>query len=189
MKKITQVPFFTSILVAVGGAAIITIVLLAFVWPSETATLKYLPLALVAPEHVEQMPPMLAYADKDQFRLSIAPSRQAAVDLIKSRQVYGAVVLGDKPEVLIASANGGVVNQLMGEVRTHLQSMVAANAAAQGNVHPAKVILTDVVPTAKSSFDLALLSLPLIIGGIIGGGVGLNFANTGNLEIGHDSSL
>ncbi len=156
------------ILASLGGALLVCLILLAFVWPSDTATLKRFPLAIVAPEHVDQMPFMLMYAEHDEFALQTTPTREAAIHLIQQRQVYGAVVLGLKPEVLMASANGDVVSSLMNEVAIGMQERLNGNAMMHNTTAPT-VIRSDVVPRLKNTFDLAILSLPLMIGSILGG--------------------
>lgn len=155
-------------LAAIAGTVLVIMVSLAFTWPAATASLTYFPIAIVHPEHVEQMPPMLMYADKDQFRLSVAANRRAAIHMIQARQVYGAIVLGTQPEVLYASANGRVVGAVMDAVTTGLKDRLASNAAMSSEVNRTLVRTTDVVPSRQATFELAFLALPLIIGSIIG---------------------
>ena len=67
---------------------------------------------------------------KGVFEVTTVADRAAAVDLIKTRDVYGAIVLGDQPEVLTASANGAAVSQLLGQLAGQLQVQANQQAAA-----------------------------------------------------------
>ncbi len=146
---------------------VIFLVLLAFVWPSKTAELKHFPIVIVGPKYTTQLPPILAYADKDQFLLTVAPSRSAAVSLIKARKVYGAVILGQNPEILTASANGEIITQVMSEVGIQLQDTISNLPASDAEMPT--VVTSDIVPAASTNFDLSVLAFPLVLGGIIGG--------------------
>jgi hypothetical protein len=86
--------------------------------------------------------------------------RAAAVRLIESREVYGAIVAGpDGSEVLTASAGSPVVAQLLSQVASGM-------AAAEGQA----IEVTDVVPLPEKDprgAGLAAGALPLVLGGII----------------------
>ncbi|QNE37867.1 hypothetical protein F1C12_21140 [Leifsonia shinshuensis] len=169
-----------------GAAAIVVVILLAFLWPTVTSTVKDLPIAIAGPSaQVSAVEKQLNTAADGAFALTSRSDRQAAVEAIQKRDVYGAIVLGDSPEVLTASANGAAITQIMNQVASNLQT--AANAQAQAAVQQAiaaghapagtkaptiTVKVTDVVPLASSDsrgLGLAASSFPLVLGGMLGG--------------------
>lgn len=95
------------------------------------------------------------------FEITSVPDRAAAVESIKDRDVYGAIVLDPQaPEVLTASAGGPAVAQILTQLSARLS---AQNPGVQ-------VKVTDVVPLPKDDprgAGLAAGALPLVLGGII----------------------
>ncbi|MEJ3405112.1 ABC transporter permease [Rathayibacter sp. YIM 133350] len=166
--------------IAVGASLIVAVVVLAFLWPSITSSIKSFPIAVTG--DATQVSSFTEALDKNaegRFDVTTLDSRSEAVDRIESRDIYGAVVLGQKPEVLTASAGGTVQTQVMGQLQSQLQmqvnSLTAAgvqaavaktNAAAEAgqlppaqaaqiiekalSTTPATVKLTDVVPLAST---------------------------------------
>jgi hypothetical protein len=145
-------------IVAIGFAlaAAVAVILLAFSWPNVTAAAKDLPVAIVGPSaQVQQLENAIEKQSPGAIKFRTADSRDDAITLIKSRTVYGAIVLAQKPEVLTATAASPVVSQLLS----------AAAAQLQGEV-------TDVVPLASTDprgAGLASAAFPLVIGGLLGG--------------------
>ena len=175
-----------SIGTALGAAVVVALILLAFVWPSVTSTLKDIPLAITGPaDQVQLVGKALDHNAPGAFTLTTVESKDAALDRIKTRDAYGAIVLGPAPEVLTASANGAVVSQLLGQVAASVQAQanqaaaagvaqaVAAGKAPAGTVAPTIVVKTsDVVPLASSDprgTGLVAAAFPLVMGGMIGG--------------------
>jgi hypothetical protein len=110
------------------------------------------------------------------FDVTPVDDRAAAVDAIEHREAYGAIVLGQQPEVLTSSAASPVAAQALNGIAGQLQAMLQQAAAAQatgGSPAPAiTVAVTDVVPLADSDArgaGLASAVLPLVIGGLLGG--------------------
>ena len=90
---------------AVGLVALVAVVVLAFLWPSVTAEPKDLPVAAAGdPAVVAQVQAGLDQNAEGAIELVAVADRDAAVDLVESRDAYGALVLGQQPEVLTASA-------------------------------------------------------------------------------------
>jgi hypothetical protein len=145
-------------IVAIGFtlAAAVAVILLAFSWPNVTAAAKDLPVAIVGPSaQVQQLENAIEKQSPDAIKFRTADTRDDAITLIKSRTVYGAIILAQKPEVLTATAASPVVSQLL----------AAAAAQLQGEV-------TDVVPLASTDprgAGLASAAFPLVIGGLLGG--------------------
>lgn len=175
-----------SIVTAVGAAAAVTLILIAFIWPSVTSSLKDIPLAITGPDSQVQLVTQALNQKADgAFSITAVGSKNAALNLIKSRDAYGAIVLGPAPEVLSASANGAVVSQLLGQVAASVQAQadeaaaagvaeaVAAGKAPAGTVAaPITVTTTDVVPLAPADprgTGLVAAAFPLVLGGMLGG--------------------
>src|SRR5687768_8365506 len=87
------------------GAVVVAIVVMAFVWPAATSEVRDLPVAIAGPdEQVALVETALAEQDPQPFVLQPVDSREEAVELIETRAIYGAILLGEEPEVLIATA-------------------------------------------------------------------------------------
>jgi hypothetical protein len=161
--------------IGVGLAAIVSVIVLAFLWPTVTASVKSLPVALVGePAQVAAIEQAFNENSPDTFAFTETDSRDAAITLINTRKAYGAIVLGTKPEVLTASAASPVVSQLLAGLAPALQGQLNAAIAAQGIVlpQPISVAVTDVVPLSSSDprgSALAASSFPIVLGGMLGG--------------------
>jgi hypothetical protein len=159
----------------VGLVAVVSVVVLAFLWPSVTAEPRDLPVAAAGdPVIVAQVQAGLDERAPGTLELVPVADRDAAVDLVESRDAYGAIVLGQQPEVLTATAASPAVAQLLGGLQPALQAQVDAAAAAQGAPPEAvpTVTVTDVVPLSTDDArgsTLAAASFPLVLGGMVGG--------------------
>ena len=174
-----------SVAVGVALSAVVAVVLIAFLWPIVTASVKSLPIAVVGPAaQVEQLEAALDERAPDVFTVTALDDRDAAVDAIETREIYGAIVLDPRsPEVLVASAASPVVAQQLGGFAPALQAQLTAALAAQGIEPPAPIVVevTDVVPLAETDergAGLAAASFPLLIGALLGG-VAISLALTG----------
>ena len=181
------------------GAVIVAVIVMAFVWPSATSRPQNLPVGISGPEAaVAAVEDELAEQDPAPFDLQEVDSRDDAVSQIESRELYGAILLGDEPEVLIASAAGAVPAQALRAVATQLQSQIDTAAktaltdrltaivgalasgqtpqlpedAAGGAPEIPTVTVTDVVPLAEgdaTGAGLAASVFPMVLGGMLGG--------------------
>jgi hypothetical protein len=167
--------------------AALALIVLAFSWPSVTADPRDLPVAIAGDaEAVAAVIEAVDAAQPGAIAFTEVDGRAAAVAAIEAREVYGAILLGETPEVLTASAASPVVAQLLtgvaGTLREGLQARMDALAAASGQPAPVVTVpITDVVPLSEgdprgSGFAAAIF--PLLIGGIIGG-VGMSLAVRG----------
>lgn len=175
-------------LMGVVLSAVVCLVVLAFSWPAATLAPKGVPIAISGP--AEALAPVEKALDEQgdgAFTLIEVADRDAAVQEIKTRQVYGAIVLGAEPEVLTASAAGAATSAIMTQLHTQLQTMAqqqveaAAKAAGAPTVPTVTVPLTDIVPlvsTDARGVGLASAALPLVFGGMIGG-IGIVFVVAG----------
>ncbi|NIK57413.1 hypothetical protein [Kribbella shirazensis] len=169
--------------------AVLTVLLIAFAWPSARSEPRDLPIAVSGPAPaVEQMKAKLDQAMPGGFEITAVPDRQAAVQRIQDRDAYGAIVLdAAQPEILTASAGGPSVAQVL--------TQVSARMSPEGQVK-----VTDVVPLPKDDprgAGLAAGALPLVLGGILAAGAltqlvrsgtkrmigALTFAVTGGLAL------
>ena len=145
-----------------GLSLLITVLVVAFAWPASRTAPRDLPLALVAPaavaSHVEHQ---LAQGHPGAFQVTRFDSTAEAVQAIRSREVYGALVLAPRPEVLTASAASPVVAQLLGQAATQMAGPSAAGGA---------VPVRDVVPLPEGDphgAALAAGALPIVVGSIL----------------------
>ena len=165
-------------------AVIVGVIVIAFLWPGVTASVKNLPIAVVGESaQVDQLESALANRSPDTFDFVGADDRDAAVHLIRTRTVYGAIVLGKAPEVLTASAASPIVSQVLSSLAPALQAQLTAAIAAQGIALPTPLVITvtDVVPLASTDArgtGLAAASFPLVLGGTLGG-IGISLAIVG----------
>lgn len=156
-------------------AAALSVLVLAFLWPTATSSVKSLPVVIAGESaQVEALTTALDDQSDGAIALTEVDDRAAAVDAIEHREAYGAIILGAQPEVLTASAASPVASQLLTSVAPELQAQLNAAVAAQGVVlaEPIAVTVTDVVPLASTDSRGALLTsaaFPLLIGGMIGG--------------------
>lgn len=141
--------------------AVLTVMLIAFAWPAARTQPRDLPLGVAGPGAVTgQISTVLNQNAPGAFEIHSYPDRAAAVEAIKDRDVYGAIVAGQAgPEILTASARGPVVAQVL--------TQMAGKLAATENRTP---IVTDVVPLPTDDprgAGLAAGALPLVLGGIL----------------------
>jgi hypothetical protein len=159
----------------IGLALIVSTLLLAFAWPAVTADVRSLPIAVAGPaEQVAHVVDGLEQNKPGAFEVVTVDDRAAAVELIETREVYGAIVLGAEPEVLTASAASPAAAQLLSALASQLSAQLNAAAAAQGIALPAPIVVatTDVVAlpdTDPRGAGLISASFPMVLGGIIAG--------------------
>jgi hypothetical protein len=171
-------PWARVVAIALVLATAVSVIVLAFLWPAITSEVKGLPIAAAGPS--AQLDQLIGGIDEHApgtFDVTTVDDRDAAVDAIESREVYGALVLGSAPEVLTSSAASPVAAQALSVIAAQLQGQLqqaAAAQAAQAGVEPptVTVAVTDVVPLADTDprgIGLGSSVLPLIIGGLLGG--------------------
>jgi hypothetical protein len=166
---------------SIALAAVLALIVLAFAWPSVTAEPRNLRLAITGPAPaVDAVKTSVGQAQPGVIEFVDVADRDAAVEGIETRDVYGAIVLGPQPEVLTASAGSPVVAQLLNGIAAQLQQGLQAQAGTTGQPAP-RVVVTDVVPLSTddprgTGFTAALF--PLLIGGIVGG-IGISLGIVG----------
>ncbi|MFT4214635.1 MAG: hypothetical protein QM622_07655 [Microbacterium sp.] len=169
-------PVAKILAIAVGIALLVAVIVVAFSWPAVTAEAKDIPVAVAGPdEAVTAIEDQLAETDSP-FTLQRVDDRDAAVTAIRTREAAGAIVLGEDPELLTASAAGtvaAVVKQLATPLQAALNAQAAAASAASGTeIAAPTLIVTDVVPFADSDaagLGMSAAFFPLLLGGMAGG--------------------
>jgi len=156
-------------------AVVVSVLVVAFLWPTVTSSVHGIPVALVGDSAtVSQVESQLEARSPDTFDFRIAGSVDAAEQLIRERAAYGAIVVGTAPQLLTSSAASPVVNSLLTGLSPALGSAFTEAAIAQGA--PASTVVTvpvtDVVPLSSSDprgTAFAASSFPLVLGGMLGG--------------------
>jgi hypothetical protein len=191
-----RTPVGRILALAAGIAAAVSVIVLAFSWPAVTAEPKDVPVAVAGPpQAVDGVRASLDAEQPGVVDLREVDDRDAAVTAIETRDVYGAVVLGEAPEVLTSSAASTATNQMLTGVAAQLQQQLTAravvamqDAAAQGapptDAALPAVTVTDVVPLSADDprgAGLTAAMFPLVLGGMLGG-VLISFTVVGALR-------
>lgn len=165
-----------AVVMGVLGSLVVALVVLAFLWPTKTATAQNLPVSVAGPDAaVTAFEKAIDEKSPGTFDFVDASSRDDAVNQIETRQTYGGFVLSatSTPEVLTAPAASTSATQILTGIGTQLQAQLAQQvAAAGGDASAVKVTVTPVVPLSSSDPNgtgLAAASFPLTMGGMIGG--------------------
>lgn len=186
--------------VSLIAAIVVSIFVLAFSWPTKTSETHNLPVSVAGPQQaVDQFESKIKEKSGDTFDFVEADSRDQAVDQIKHRETYGAIILAEQPktpEVLTAPAANATATQILkgmgdqlttqmrGQISGQVQQMQAKSG---GNLSPeqakqalameqkaatAEVPVTEVVPLSDddpNGAGLTAAAFPLVLGGMIGG--------------------
>jgi hypothetical protein len=161
-------------------AVLACLIVLAFLWPAIASAHRDVPIAVSgSTEQIEQIQMSLDENADGAFELRTVEGRDEAVQLIKERDVYGAIVLagGATPEVLETTAGSSAVAQSLTSLATTLEQQTQSAAIAEANsvgapVPEITVTVTDIVPLNENDprgAGLAAAMFPLVMGGMIGG--------------------
>ena len=115
------------------ASLIVSLVILAFTWPTKTMEAKNLPVSITGPEvTVSQFEQSLKDRGIETFELKQATSREDAENQIKQCETYGAIVFteGAAPEVLTAPAANAAATQILNGVATQLNAQIQQQALA-----------------------------------------------------------
>ena len=113
------------------ASLIVSLVILAFTWPTKTMETKNLPVSIAGPEvTVSQFEQSLKDQGIETFELKQATSREDAENQIKQRETYGAIIFteGAAPEVLTAPAANTAATQMLNGVATQLNAQIQQKA-------------------------------------------------------------
>ncbi len=148
-------------LLLVGLAGLTLQVLLGAFFLSITHSPKphNVPIGVVAPSQALKV--LQAKLEKDAaFEIQELNSKEEAIEKIQNREIYGAIIIGPKPVVLVASAASPLIASAM---RANVASL-----AYQGH----HLSVQDIVPLPKNDSNgaaIALLVQVLVMGGILAG--------------------
>ncbi|ADB73774.1 hypothetical protein [Geodermatophilus obscurus] len=157
-----RTPWRTVLGLALALTAALALLLSAFAWPATQTRPRDVPVAVVGPPPaVEQVRTALGSAQPGAFDVTAAVDAAQARQLVRDREVSGALVLGPGgPSVVVATQAGPAVAQLLTQV-------------AQGATG-ATVPVEDVAPPPADDprgAGLAAGALPLSITGAVAGAV------------------
>jgi hypothetical protein len=177
-QRTPHTKWLVAVLIGVGAAAAVALIVIAFLWPTKALTAQNLPVSISGSSAtVSAFEKAVDEHSPDTFDWVKADDRTDAVDQIKTRETYGAIVLptapGQLPEVLTAPAGSSIATQLLGVLAGQLQAQVTAQVTASGgNPANATVKTTVVVPLSTddpTGGGLAASAFPMMMGGMIGG--------------------
>lgn len=174
-KVVTQPRVHSTWVAAIRTGALatlaVTLVMLAFVWPTYNSKPKDLPVTVSGPQQATAAVTK-QLEQSGVFTVKHVADRDAAVDSIKKRDSYGGFVAGPKGlEVLTSSAASSVASQTLTQVASGIRTEMLQKAVATKSA-ATPVTTTDVVPLGngdKRGTMLVVAGLPLTMGGMIGG--------------------
>ncbi|MET8878476.1 hypothetical protein [Nocardia sp. NPDC004604] len=143
--------------------AIITVLLIAFAWPSVRSSVHDVPIAVAGPTTaVAQIRAALDQHLPGGFEITEVADTAAAEQLIRNRQVYGAIDLSSgTPHVIVASAASTAVAQT-------LQSMATGLGQTGSTGSPVAVRDLAALPgDDPRGAGLSAGALPLVMGGLL----------------------
>ncbi|VEJ30600.1 ABC-2 family transporter protein [Rothia dentocariosa] len=132
-EAITPSSWRKVIAIATLASVIVSIVILAFTWPTKAMESKNLPVSIAGPEAaVSQFEQGLKDRGVETFEFKQASSREDAERQIKERETYGAIVFteGAAPEVMTAPAANASANQMLTGVAQQMNAQVQQKATA-----------------------------------------------------------
>ncbi|MBE6481141.1 MAG: ABC transporter permease [Actinomyces ruminicola] len=181
-------------LATIGIPIVIILMLLAFLAPSINSGAKNLPLALSAPEAVQdQLLTQLDTAAPGVFDVTVVADGEAVTNAVENREAIGGIAItadesGQQVEVVTASGAGSPYAALLTNLATTLETQLDAQAVAAAQAQGADaatllqvqqeasasqtVTVTDVAPPADadpSGVALSAVALPLVFGGLASG--------------------
>lgn len=159
--------------IAVMVTVIVSAILTIFAWPVATATPKNLPVGVTSlvPNLTQGIQTQFDQQQPGAFKFIEFKDVAAAKNAIAHREVYGALVLTDSPQMLIASGASPAIAQLL----ETLSLKLAAQLSALGGSSVVTFEVEDLAPLGDKDprgAGLAAGSLPLIIAGIVVGLLG-----------------
>jgi uncharacterized membrane protein YeaQ/YmgE (transglycosylase-associated protein family) len=168
---------FKAVAIGVAGAAIITLVLLAFSWPTKTLKVQNIPIAISGPAQVvEGFEKGVEQKFPGVFAFEQVSNRSQAEARIAKREDFGAILFVDSgvvTTVLTVPAANATVAQILTKIGQEIQAQTAERVAGNGG-DPSKIIVkvepvTDFASSDPAGSGLASSAFPLVLGGIVGG--------------------
>ena len=158
-----------SVMVTVIVSAILTI----FAWPVATSTPKNIPVGVTAvqPGLIQGLKVQFEEQQPGVFNFIEYKDLDAAKAAIAHREVYGALVLTQTPQMLVASGASPAMTQIL----TSMSVQLGAQLTSANGIQVINFAVEDVAPLGTKDprgLGLNAGSLPLIIAGIVVGLLG-----------------
>jgi len=159
--------------IAVMVTVIVSTILTIFAWPVATATPKNIPVGITSavPNLAQGVQAQFDQQQPGAFKFIEYKDLASAKAAIAHREVYGALVLTEEPQMLIASGASPAMAQLL----TNISVQLGAQITAANGVSAINFAIEDLAPLGTKDprgAGLAAGSLPLIIAGIVVGLLG-----------------
>ena len=159
--------------IAATVTVVVSVILTVFAWPLATSNPHDLPIGIVSPstQFTQSLEGELNKAEPGAFKFTEYKTKDLASNAILERQIYGAIVVSNSPEVLVASGANATVAQLLNNISVQLSEQLTASQGIKALVIP----VSDLAPlTSRDPRGLGLNagSLPLVIAGLVVGILG-----------------
>jgi hypothetical protein len=159
--------------ISVMVTVIVSTILTIFAWPVATATPKNIPVGITStvPNLAQGVQTQFDQQQPGAFKFIEYKDLAAAKKAIAHREVYGALVLTDTPQMLIASGASPAMAQLL----TNISVELGAQITVANGVSAISFAIEDLAPLGDKDprgLGLSAGSLPLIVAGIVVGLLG-----------------
>jgi hypothetical protein len=159
--------------IAVMVTVIVSAILTIFAWPVATATPKNIPVGITStiPNLAQGVQTQFDQQQPGAFKFIEYQDLASVKKAIAHREVYGALVLSETPQMLIASGASPAIAQLL----TNISVELGAQITALNGGSTFSFAVEDLAPLGTKDprgAGLAAGSLPLIIAGIVVGLLG-----------------
>ncbi|XVU27937.1 hypothetical protein ACQPZJ_13095 [Actinoplanes sp. CA-054009] len=158
-------PWTSVVRAVVLLTVIISLLLTAFAWPAVRSSVHDVPIAVAGPAAAtDQVGAAIGQRAPGAFEITRVGTAAEAEELIRDREVYGAIdVSSGTPQVLTASAGSAVIAQTLQGVAGALGQARAGNAAPAVAVRDIVALPAD---DARGA-GLTAAALPLVLGGML----------------------
>jgi len=159
--------------ISVMVTVIVSTILTIFAWPVATATPKDIPLGVASTFDgvTAELQTQFDAQQPGAFKLVEYKTVEAAKAAIAQREVYGAIVVDENPQMLIATGASPAMAQLLNNLGNQLGQQLTIGSGGQAIVFQ----LEDLAPLGDKDprgLGLSAGSLPLVIAGIVVGILG-----------------
>jgi hypothetical protein len=159
MKPVVQI--------AVMMTVIVSVILTLFAWPLANAKPSHVPIGLVgSAAAISGVKAGFEQQSPGAFDIVTFANRDAAAEAIGKREVYGALVLTDQPEVLTASAASASITQILNQLAVSFAHQAMTNQGTQVLEIPV-LDLAALPGSDPRGLGLNAGALPLVIAGIV----------------------
>ena len=159
--------------ISVMVTVIVSVILTIFAWPVATASPKNIPVGVTAAQAglVQGVKAQFEEQQPGVFNFIEYKDLEAAKAAIAKREIYGALVLTETPQMLVASGASPAMTQIL----TSMSVQLGAQLTAANGIQVINFAVEDLAPLGTKDprgLGLNAGSLPLIIAGIVVGLLG-----------------